>query len=235
MAIFAIGDLHLSFGEDKPMDIFGDQWALHYEKVKMDWLMRVTDEDVVILPGDTSWAMSFERAKVDLEWIDALPGRKIIFKGNHDYWWSSLSKMEGQYKTLTFVHNTFAVVGDLAICGTRGWTCPNTTKFDVDDDKIYRREGIRLETSLKQAVDKGYKNIIGVLHYPPTNDLLEPSIFTKLMSQYGVQNVIYGHVHGKAFYKMALQGLYEGVKYQLTSCDYLDFKLYELEREICEK
>lgn len=229
MAIFVIGDLHLSFGEDKPMDIFGDHWLDHYSKIKSDWLDRVGPEDTVILPGDISWAMTFEKADVDLKWIDQLPGRKILFKGNHDYWWSSLNKMNGSYQTLTFVHNTYACVGDIAICGTRGWTCPNTNVFTSEDDKIYKREAMRLETSLKQAKEAGYEKIIGVLHYPPTNDAKEGSLFTSLMSQYEVGHVVYGHIHGKAFYKMALIGEFEGVHYQLASCDYLGFKLLELE------
>jgi predicted phosphohydrolase len=229
MAIYAIGDLHLSFGVDKPMDVFGENWILHYEKIKADWLARVKPEDTVILPGDISWAMTFESAYIDLAWIDSLPGHKIIFKGNHDYWWSSKRKMSGVFGTLTFVHNDYAVVGDTAICGTRGWICPNTTKFEAEDEKIYMREGMRLEHSLKAAKDAGYERIIGALHFPPTNELHEPTVFTSLMTKYGVEKVVYGHIHSNPFFKTALQGSYEGVLYYLTACDYLSFKLLALE------
>lgn len=225
MAIFAIGDLHLSFGEDKPMAIFGEAWHQYEEKIKKDWTDRVGPEDTVIIPGDISWAMHFETARVDLEWIDALPGNKILFKGNHDYWWASLTKMTGVYKTLKFVHNSFESVGDVAICGTRGWLSPNGQKFDENDERIYKREAIRLENSLKMAKAAGFEKIIGVLHYPPTNELKEPSLFTELMTSYGVSDVVFGHVHSEPFFKMALQGPFHGVLYHLTACDYLDFKL----------
>jgi len=228
MAIYAIGDLHLSLGEDKPMDIFGEAWEEHYLKIKEDWLERVNPEDTVILPGDISWAMTFENARVDLDWIEALPGRKIMIKGNHDYWWSSLKKMSGVYKTITFIHNSYATVGDIAICGTRGWLCPNGQKFSEEDEKIYKRESMRLEASLKMATEDGYKRIIGVLHYPPTNELKESSLFTDLMTAYGVEIVVYGHIHAKPFFKMALQGAFQEVLYHLTACDFLAFKLLKL-------
>ena len=227
MALFIIGDLHLSFGADKPMEVFGAHWDAHYEKIKADWLEKVTDADTVIIPGDISWAITFEGAKIDLDWINVLPGRKIIFKGNHDYWWVSKTKMDPVFDRIEFVHNTYAHYGDLAICGTRGWICPGDA-FTADDDKVYKRELIRLENSIKQAQKSGFTKILGVLHYPPTNEKKEPSGFTEIFERYGITQAVYGHVHGKSNFRNALNGNYRGVNYWSTSCDYLDFKLMQL-------
>ena len=227
MSLFVIGDLHLSFGTDKPMDVFGKAWSNHFDKIKEDWLSCVKPEDTVIIPGDISWAMSFEAAKIDLEWIDNLPGKKIIFKGNHDFWWVSITKMKGVFKTIQFVHNDFAVYEDIAICGTRGWVCPNDIQFTADDERIYKREAIRLENSILAAQKEGYIKIYGVLHYPPTNEKKEQSEFTNVFQKFGIEEVVYGHIHSKQNFKYGIKGEFEGVKYHLTSCDYLDFKLFQ--------
>ncbi|MBM7562158.1 metallophosphoesterase [Fusibacter tunisiensis] len=227
MALYAIGDLHLSFGTDKPMDKFGENWTLHYEKIKADWTSRVTETDVVVLPGDSSWAMSFSAAEADLRWVDGLPGRKIIFKGNHDYWWVSKNKMTGMYNSIEFIHNDFAVYEDYAICGTRGWICPNDAVFTEQDEKIYKREALRLENSIQMAQKAGFQKILGVLHYPPTNDLKDPSLFTELFEKYGIEEVIYGHIHAAVNFKYGVKGWFRGVNYHLTSCDFLDFKLFK--------
>lgn len=228
MALYVIGDLHLSFGTDKPMEVFGEHWEAHYEKIREDWLSKVSAEDAVIIPGDVSWAITFEGAKQDLSWIDSLPGEKIIFKGNHDYWWVSKAKMDNAFPTIQFVHNTYAVYRDTAICGTRGWISPGEG-FTVEDEKIYKREVMRLEYSIKQAVAAGYEKIIGVLHFPPTNDKKEPSGFTDIFEKYGVKQVVYGHIHAKNNFRYALKGLFRGIDYRLTSCDYLDFKLVRID------
>ncbi len=227
MALFVIGDLHLSFGSDKPMEVFGEHWDKHYEKIKEDWLIKVKPEDTVILPGDISWAISFEGANSDLAWLDQLPGKKIIFKGNHDFWWVSLTKMEGKYESIAFIHNTFGIYKNFGICGTRGWVCPGEV-FTEDDEKIYKRELLRLELSIRQARAAGYNDIIGVLHFPPTNEKKEPSGFTDIFEKNEIKQVVYGHIHGKSNFRNALKGNYHGVDYQLTSCDYLDFKLHLL-------
>ena len=223
MKIFAIGDLHLGFGVEKPMDIFGDNWKAHENQIKENWTNLIAEDDVVLIPGDVSWASKFEDARVDLEWIDMLPGRKIIVKGNHDYWWQSLSKMKGVYKTMDFIHNNFFSVGDIAICGTRGWSCPNETDFDKNDEKIYKREGLRLRHSLDLAVKAGFKRIYVMLHYPPTNDQLEPSLFTEIVEEYGVTKVIYGHLHSYGARDYKLKGEHNGIEYLLTSADYIRF------------
>ncbi len=229
MSIFVIGDLHLSFNTDKPMDVFGPEWAEHYKKIEEDWRSRVTEEDLVIIPGDISWAMSFESAATDLGWIDALPGRKVLFKGNHDYWWTSKAKMDFVYESIEFMHNSFTTYGQTAICGTRGWLCPNDIQFTEDDEKIYKREAMRLENSIKQAVKAGCEKLIVALHFPPTNDKKEPSLFTEVIDKYPVDKVVYGHIHSKAYFSTTLQGVYHDVSYYLTSCDFLEFKLLELE------
>lgn len=228
MTIYAIGDLHLSFSKDKPMDIFGENWENHYKKIKESWLEHVTPSDIVLLTGDTSWALKLEQAKIDLKWIDELPGKKIIIKGNHDYWWSSLSKMNALYESISFIHNNYYAVNEIAICGSRGWICPNDGEFSEHDMKIYSRELERVERSLKKAKQDGYKKIIVMLHYPPTNDKKEKSKFVELFEKYNVDTVLYGHLHTEASFDKSYQGKVNDVHYILTSCDYLDFRLLEI-------
>lgn len=232
MKIFAIGDLHLSFGEkvEKPMDIFGGQWVGHAEKVCKNWKKWVQKEDTVIICGDISWGLRLEEAKADLDWIYRLPGKKILFKGNHDLWWQSVNKLNQLYQdeTMFFVQNQCKVVTDpqtgmrTAVCGTRGWICPGTEDFGVHDKKIYERELLRLRFSLEEGRRAGADRIIGVLHYPPTNDKLQSSGFTQLMSEYGVETCVYGHLHGKESFGHGMQGVFCGVRYSLVSLDYLE-------------
>lgn len=224
MSIYAIADLHLSFDEriDKPMDIFGSQWENHAERLKENWIKTVTDEDTVIIPGDISWALVKDEAYKDIEWIHNLPGKKVITKGNHDLWWTGITKLNKLYDDVYFLQNTIYETEGVAICGSRGWLCPGYDGFTEQDEKIYRRELLRLEASLEMAKKAGFEEIIGVLHYPPTNDKFQKSGFTELFEKYGVKNVIYGHLHGKDSYKHGLQANYNGVNYSLVSLDYLD-------------
>lgn len=222
--IYAISDLHLSFSTDKPMKVFGKHWYKHYEKIEKDWRMRVTDDDLVLIPGDISWAMRLDDAKKDMAFIASMPGRKIMVKGNHDYWWQSLNKVTTAYPEFMYIQNNCIMHDNIAICGTRGWTCPNKNKFTPDDEKIYKREINRLEISLNTVPDSA-SEIYVMTHYPPTNDRLEPSEFTRLYEKYGVKKVIYGHLHGKESFKTGLKGIKNGIEYLLVSCDYLDFKL----------
>lgn len=224
MAIYAIGDLHLSFTSDKPMDIFGSEWEKHYEKIEEAFRELVTDDDLVIIAGDTSWALHYGEARTDLEWVDRLPGKKVIIKGNHDYYWISTRKMQIGLETITFMHNSFYEFEGVAICGTRGWVCPGSKEFDEHDEKIYLRETMRLKASLEMAKKAGYEEIIGVLHYPPTNDALEESNFTRLFNEYGVKKVVYGHIHGIYCNQFGLKGEHFGVDYSLVSSDYIGFK-----------
>ncbi len=224
MKIFAIGDLHLSLGEgvDKPMDRFGPIWIDHDRTLKKNWTENISDEDMTVIAGDISWALTSDEAVTDLEWIHQLPGRKILLKGNHDLWWTGITKLNSMYDDMYFLQNTCFMAGDLAICGSRGWLCPGHDEFDEHDERIYRRELLRLEASLKDAVNRGASEIIGFLHYPPTNDRHERSGFTDLFEKYGVKEVYYGHLHGRDAFSRGLKGVMNGVRYTLISLDYID-------------
>ncbi|TCO74834.1 metallophosphoesterase [Marinisporobacter balticus] len=224
MGLFVISDLHLSLGVDKPMDMFGEQWINHHEKIKKEWITSIKNDDTVLIAGDISWAMNINEAMIDLEWINELAGKKILLRGNHDYWWSSVTKMNTFFEKMKFLQNNYFAYKNFAICGTRGWICPNETKFTQQDQKIYERELHRLQLSLNHAMKDGYKEHIVMMHYPPTNDQLEPSGFTEIYEKYNVKKVVYGHLHGKASFDGGVKGAYKGIDYYLTSCDYLDFK-----------
>lgn len=224
--IYGISDLHLPGSDEKTMDMFGPQWESHFEKIKADWRGRVGDEDVVLIPGDISWAMYLAKALPDLEAIAALPGTKILLRGNHDYWWSSISKVRAALgPSAKAIQNDSVTVGGVTFCGSRGWACPGAADFKEPDKKLYERELIRLELSLRSA--KADTPILGMLHYPPFNERQEPSGFTRLFEAYGVSHVVYGHLHGGSL-SHAFHGLYNGVSYHQISCDRLGFKLYAL-------
>lgn len=226
MKIYAIGDLHLSFDPriEKPMDIFGPRWERHYEKVENHWRGLVQPEDLVILPGDISWGLRQEEAEADLAWIHNLPGRKVITKGNHDLWWTTITKLNKLYDDITFLQNKCYLAGDIAVCGSRGWICPGVDGFTEHDQKIYDRELLRLGLSLEEARKEGVKTIIAALHFPPTNDKLQKSGFTELLERYGVKTCVYGHLHGKEAFKNGIKGILNGVEYKLVSLDYLEGK-----------
>jgi predicted phosphohydrolase len=230
MRIFAIGDLHLPGGQVKPMDVFGAHWAGHFEKIAADWRARVGGEDVVLLPGDLSWAMTLEEAAPDLAAVCDLPGKKIFLRGNHDYWWSSLTRLRGMLPEGAFaLQNDARVVGDAVFAGTRGWTVTPPASGNERDQKIYRREVLRLELSLKDAVHRGGgRPIVVLLHFPPFGDKREGSGFTELMEDYAVRHCVYGHLHGEGL-KYAVSGERGGVMYHQVSCDGLHFKLHEFE------
>lgn len=222
MALYAISDLHLAFDVDKPMDIFGEKWIEHEAKIKGNWLSLVDEADTVLIAGDISWAINETESTNDLNWIDELPGRKIISKGNHDYWWGSIKKLNSLYQNTKFIQNNFFIYKDYAICGTRGWICRGTDKFTEKDEKIFSREIIRLRLSLEAAKKEGFDKFIVMLHYPPTNEKFEESEFTKIIKEYSVDKVIYGHLHGVPPGKV-LEGNVDGVEYIMTSADYINF------------
>lgn len=228
MSLYAIGDLHFSRSVDKPMDIFGENWEGHELKITNNWKDSVKKEDTVLVLGDTSWGINLEQAKSDLEIIDNLPGDKIFVKGNHDYWWTTVTGLNKLYDNMKFLQTNFYEYKDYAICGGRGWICPNTVKFDENDEKIYKREENRIRLSLEAARKKGYSKFIVITHYPPTNDQLEDSIYTNLYEEYNVEKVVYGHLHGRESFKMGLKGNRNGVEYILASCDYTDFKMIKI-------
>ncbi len=232
MSIYAISDLHLSFNTDKPMNIFGDNWKNHEKKIQESWITTIKNEDTVLLPGDFSWGMTFEEAKLDFEYLNRLPGRKIMLKGNHDYWWGTLNKIKAFFKSNNFndidiLYNNSYLVEDKIICGTRGWTISGN---DEENEKIYKRELLRLEISLKDGINKygESKEIIVCMHYPPTNDtLMENSEFIQIMKKYNVKKCVYGHLHGEA-HKEAIEGYIDRIEIKLVSCDYTEFKLISL-------
>lgn len=193
------------------------------QKNKENWIDKVTERDMVLIAGDISWSLKEQDSKYDLDWINELPGKKIISKGNHDYWWGSISKLNNMYENTKFIQNNYYIYEDYAICGTRGWVCPSGDKYSEKDEKIYNREQIRLKISLDAAKKNGYENIIVMLHYPPVNDKFEESEFTKIIKEYKVKKVIYGHLHGPILLGKVLDGYFDGVEYILSSADYLDF------------
>ena len=222
MSIYAIGDLHLSLAKDKPMSIFGENWKEHEQKIKKNWLEKVKENDYVILLGDFSWATYLEEAYDDFKYLDELPGKKILLKGNHDYWWGSISKVRDMLPCCMYaLQNDTVELGSVTIAGSRGWICPGSSGFDPEtDQKIYDREVIRLQLSLSGA--KQGSRIIVMLHYPPFNEKRAPSGFTEMFEKYGVERVIYGHLHGKAC-RNAFEGIRNGIEYTLCSADHLDF------------
>jgi len=224
MRLYAIGDLHLSGSENKTMDKFGKKWHNHWQLIKENWLSDIEKDDYVLIPGDISWALKLEDALDDLNDIASLPGKKILLRGNHDYWWSSYRKVQNALKKDMFaLQNNSFIVENTAICGTRGWLCPNEKNFSEDDKKIYERELLRLKLSLDSTKNKNYKNIVVMLHFPPFNDSFEESGFTQIFRQYNVDKVVYAHLHG--FRQEAKYTFKEdGITYDLVSCDFLDFK-----------
>ncbi len=229
MKIFAISDLHLSHGTNKPMDIFGDNWVDHWASIKQDWHNKVTEEDLVVSAGDISWAMDYAQVKADLDEVCSMPGTKILIRGNHDYWHSSLKKTNAcLFNHTFFLQNNALTFGQYVFVGSRGWKQKGEADFSTEDAKIYAREIKRLELSLKSA-EKMQGEKIGIMHYPPFTQEKKSSEFTQLYAAYHVKTVIFGHLHGKKIKKAGLENLIiDGTRYILTSCDQLDFKLLRI-------
>ncbi len=230
MKIFAISDLHLSTTASKPMDVFGGNWVGYEKKIQDDWQSKVTEDDIVLIGGDISWAMKIDDAKEDLLSIAHLKGKKVLIKGNHDYWWSGIGKVRDILpENFYALQNDSIKFGNVVICGSRCWSTPGSPDFNEQDQKIYNRERERLLLSLKNArtlLNEGDK-LIALVHYPPFNVRREDSFFTQLFEEYGVCAVVYGHLHGKDVRadKIVVKN---GVKYYLTSCDQVDNKLTEI-------
>ena len=233
MSIYVIGDLHLPFGEDKPMDIFGEKWQGYTEKLKEDWKYKVKPEDTVILAGDFSWATYLKNTYKDFEYINNLPGRKILLKGNHDYWWTTIKSMkqyleENKFQNIEFLHNNSFCSENRIIVGTRGWALLDTE----NSSKMIKRESLRLELSIKDAIQKygEDKERICIMHYPPLtktkmkNEYTYDSEFLDVMKKYNIKKCYYGHLHGNS-HKDAVEGRIEGIEFYLISGDYLEFNL----------
>lgn len=242
MAIWAIADLHLSFGvPDKKMDLFGEKWVDHPDKIRENWLRLIDPEDLVLIPGDISWAIRLEDALPDLRWIDALPGTKVMLRGNHDYWWSSPSKMEKILPpSIRLIQNNAFCWHDIGICGARLWDTPEYSFNDYidyyetpeikkvvhpehheDDQKIFARELVRLELSLK-ALPISVNTRIAMTHYPPIGPEMAPSATSALLEKYRIQICTFGHLHNVRHAALPY-GIKNGVRYHLTAADYIDF------------
>lgn len=219
MALFAIGDLHLSFGTEKPMDVFGDLWYEHYKKIEHNWNNNIKNEDFVLIPGDISWGMKFNEALPDLEFIHNLNGKKILIKGNHDYWWNSIKKLNSLYDDMYFIQNTYVKYEEYGICGTRGWINLNGEEHD---EKIYNRELLRLKMSLDSAIKDGMNKVIVMLHYPPITKITKSSEYINLMLNYPVEKVVYGHIHSDSK-EFCVNGLYKGIEFICVSSDIINF------------
>ncbi len=236
MAVFAISDLHLAYSVDKPMDIFGGRWEGYMDKLKKNWLELVRVNDSVIIPGDISWAMYLDELYADFSFLQELPGKKYISKGNHDYWWTTMNKMkafviENNFTSIEFLHNNHYIDQGFSICGTRGWTCPDDEGFSIEDEKIYRREIQRLEISLSAAQKVGAENIVVALHYPPFNYKQQKSGFVDIMEKYKVRLCLYGHLHGEGR-RHSFEGKERGITYKLISADHLAFKPLRIDRDL---
>lgn len=224
MKLFAIADLHMDGGAGKPMNVFGPNWDEHCERIFGSWRSAVTEEDVVLIPGDISWAMHFEDALPDLLKIAELPGKKVLSRGNHDYWWGSLARMRTALPSdMTLIQNDAADMGAFTVCGSRGWTLPGDPDFGASDRKIYERELIRLKLSLDAAKRLGDKPTVCMLHFPPALREGAPTGFTELLEEYGVKLCVYGHLHGAAAWEVGVRGDLRGVRYELCSADSLGF------------
>lgn len=234
MSIYVIADLHLSFSQDKPMDIFGDNWENHAEKIKNNWIQKVKEDDYVILLGDFSWATYLEDTKQDFAYLTYLPGKKILLKGNHDYWWTTLASMrkflqENHFENIDFLFNNSYCVENKIIVGTRGWNILD----NENDGKMIKRESARLELSIESSIQKygDDKEIIAFLHYPPiTQNAVHKcgeNNFIHILKKYNIKKCYYGHLHGIS-HKDAVIGEIDGIDYQLISADYLKFDLVKI-------
>ena len=224
MSIYAIADLHLSFNNNKPMDIFGDEWKEHEKKIEQDWKRKVQENDIVLIPGDFSWETYLQDVYQDFEFLNNLPGKKILLKGNHDYWWTTLTNMrkfvkENNFNTIDFLYNNSYCYENHIIVGTRGWS----QMEQGDTTKMIKREIGRLELSFADGIKKYGKDkqFIVCMHYPPMNEFLE------VMRKYNVKMCLYGHLHG-AQQQDVKEGIIEGIELKMVSSDYLKFKLEKI-------
>ena len=230
MAIFTIADLHLSFNTNKPMNIFGTNWENYEEKIKKDWQEKVTEKDLVVLPGDFSWAMYLDETEKDFAYINSLPGKKILLKGNHDYWWSTVTSMrkyikEKNFENIDFLINNSNEFENTIIEGTRGWALTE----DTEDKRLTQREVARLELSIKDGIQKHGedKEIIVFMHYPPLTKNYMNTEYTNMLKKYNIKRCYYGHLHANSILD-AVEGNVDGIEYKLVSSDGLDFKLLKI-------
>ena len=230
MNVYAISDLHLSTTSDKPMHIFGCNWEGHFEKIKKDWLEVVKEDDVVLISGDISWAMKLSDALFDLKELSSLPGKKVFIRGNHDFWWNGITKLRDSAPDERFIFlQTDAVkIENFVFVGSRGWTCPGNPDFTEQDEKLYHREAERFRLAFldgKKLLEEGDK-LVTLIHYPPFNAKKEDTLFTQLFEENKVDKVVFGHIHGAAYFPLRCEK--NGIEYHLASCDKVGFKLIKI-------
>lgn len=220
--IFGISDLHLDITSKKDMSVFGEEWNDYENKIFTNWKNTVNENDTVLVPGDISWAMKLHDAELDLDRIEKLPGKKILIRGNHDYWWRSISKLRNKnYSTISFLQNNSVVVEGVRVVGTRGWISPDDSIATEEDKKIFQREKNRLKLSLKYPVF-GYFDTVAMLHYPPFDKEGEINTIGKILLEHGVKRCIYGHLHGLG-HSLVKEGEIEGINFKCLSGDYIHF------------
>ena len=226
MSLYAIGDLHLSFTANKPMDVFGREWKNHVRKIEKNWRGRIQDEDTVVITGDHSWGRNLEEAKADLEFIQSLPGQKILLRGNHDMFWDAgkTCRLNEMYQgRLAFLQNNYYTYREYALVGTKGY-CYEGKDSPEHFEKLVKRELERLRISFELAAAGGFSQFIMFLHYPPTSIGEMESGFTEMAREYGEEQVVYSHCHGEDRYQDSFLGDVEGIEYKLVSSDYLRFR-----------
>ena len=230
MAIYVIADLHLSFSQDKPMSIFGENWEGHSEKIKNNWISKVKPEDTVVYPGYLSCAIYIQYTYKDFEYLNSLPGKKLLLKGNHDYWWTTVTNMrnfleENKFKNIDFIYNNSYLVENKILTGTRGWNLLDKE----NSSKMIKRESIRLQFAIEDGIKKygDDKEIIVFMHYPPISNTNKKSDFLKILKQYDIKRCYYGHLHGKS-HQDAVEGIVDGIEFKLISADYLNFDVIKV-------
>jgi len=224
MRIFAIGDTHLSHARPKPMDVFGPQWRHHDERIRDNWNAEACDDDLLLIAGDVSWATHLEDVLPDFAFLADLRGRKLLLKGNHDYWWTSLSRLRKLApENIDFLQNDACLSGGVAIAGARGWTLPGAGADEPDDRRLFERELQRLQLSLDAARRLEHQYLVVMTHFPPLRSLAEATPVTELIEQAGASVCVYGHLHGDDIVTAA-QGTRNGIDYRLVSADAVDFR-----------
>lgn len=227
MKVYAISDLHLSGLTDKPMDVFGSGWEDHFEKIKSDWREKVSDDDVVLVCGDISWGTTLDEGVYDLERLKELKGKKVFIRGNHDYWWNGISKLRGRAPddSFYFLQNDCVKFGNVIICGSRGWSCPGSADFTEQDNKLYLREVERFKLCFNHVnrIREQGDILVAMVHYPPMGMKMQESLFSKIFKENDVNKVVFGHLHGDAYFPLFLSR--DGIDYYLTSCDKVGFNL----------
>lgn len=228
MKVFAISDLHLSGVVEKPMDVFGAEWEGHFEKISADWQSKVSEDDVVLVGGDTSWGKTLDEGIFDVKRLIPLNGKKVLIRGNHDFWWTGITRVRDAVPEICFLQNDCVKFGNVIIAGSRGWTCPGSSDFTEHDRTIYLREAERFRLAFREVkkVREEGDTLIALVHYPPFTVKKEDTLFTDLFEENNVDQAVFGHVHGANYFPIKCER--GGIQYTLTSCDKAKFRLTQI-------